>query len=236
VEPSCCAIAPFADPADGGWEFTPVPARQQTTQTDQQRTSRPVTSTSTTREASTEELKLDPEEAHKELTDINKASKVMGMKVRNRQNEDVGTIKDLAVDVPSGRIAYAVLSVGGFLGMGDKLIAVPIDALTPQQGEEGFLIDADKDRLAQAPGFSERNWPSLDQVEETTVGLTPTGRTEQRSGSQPRVIRIQPEPQAESIPSPRSSREVQPRTNQPRSDQQRTDPPRAGSGDSSQQR
>ena len=62
-------------------------------------------------------------------TDIVPAKKtVIGSKVVNAQNEDLGKIEDLVVDAGAGRIAYAVLSFGGFLGMGDKYFAIPWNA------------------------------------------------------------------------------------------------------------
>ena len=57
------------------------------------------------------------------------ASSLTTDSVRNRMNEDVGSIKEIMIDLPSGRVAYAVLSVGGFLGMGTRLVVVPYDTL-----------------------------------------------------------------------------------------------------------
>lgn len=125
-------------------------------------------------EASQDELKVTPDEVKREVTDANKASNIIGMKVVNRQNEDLGEIKDLVVDLETGKVAYAVMSAGrgGFFGTNAKLVAVPISALTPRQGEDGFVIDADKERLEQAPGFAEKDWPAIDAAAQGTVGLT----------------------------------------------------------------
>jgi sporulation protein YlmC with PRC-barrel domain len=141
-------------------------------------------SQSSSSEASKDELKVDESEAKKEVTDVNKASKLIGMKVMNRENENIGKIKDMAVDLSSGKIAYVVLSAGGTLGVGGKLIAVPVESLTPLEGQEGFLIDAEKDRLSQAPGFTEKDWPKIDAAENSTVGLSPTGRTSEKKSEQ----------------------------------------------------
>jgi hypothetical protein len=81
--------------------------------------------------------------------------------VRNRSNEDVGSIKEIMLDVPSGRVAYAVLSVGGFLGMGDRLFAIPWEALTLDEDRECFIMDVDKQRIENAPGFDKSNWPDM---------------------------------------------------------------------------
>ena len=64
------------------------------------------------------------------------------------------------LDVPRGRIAYAVMSSGGFLGMGDKLFAIPWSALTLDTDNKCFVLDVDKQRLQDAPGFDKDNWPS----------------------------------------------------------------------------
>lgn len=124
------------------------------------------------REVNKEQLKVSENDLHNEVTDANKASKIIGKEVRNTQNEKIGKVKDLVIDTRAGRIAYAVLSTGGMFGDG-KLIAVPLDALSLKPGEKHFLIDAAKDRLASAPGFSEDNWPRLNAAEGSkTVGLS----------------------------------------------------------------
>jgi len=90
-----------------------------------------------------------------------KASKVIGFNVKNRQGEELGQIEELVIDPQDGRIAYAVLSVGGFLGMGDKLFAIPWEALTPMPEQQTFNLDVDKEKLAKAPGFDENTWPDM---------------------------------------------------------------------------
>jgi hypothetical protein len=81
--------------------------------------------------------------------------------VFNRMNENVGSIKEIMIDVPTGRVAYAVLSVGGFLGIGERLFAVPWEALTLDEDRKCFILDADKQRLENAPGFDKDNWPDM---------------------------------------------------------------------------
>ena len=61
----------------------------------------------------------------------------------------------------SGEVAYAVLSFGGVLGMGDKLFAVPWSALTLDTENKRFTLNASKDRLKDAPGFDKDHWPSM---------------------------------------------------------------------------
>ena len=70
-------------------------------------------------------------------------------------------IKEIMLDVGTGNIEYAVLSFGSFLGMGEKLFAVPWSALKLDTENKRFLLDIDKERLQNAPGFDKDNWPDL---------------------------------------------------------------------------
>ena len=89
------------------------------------------------------------------------ASTLEGDAVVNRAGEKLGTIDEIMLDVPMGRIAYAVLSSGGFLGVGDKLFAIPWGALTLDTDNKCFILDVSKERLEKAPGFDKDHWPSL---------------------------------------------------------------------------
>jgi sporulation protein YlmC with PRC-barrel domain len=89
------------------------------------------------------------------------ASTMTGDSVRNLSGEDLGNVQDIMLDVHDGSIAYAVVSFGGFLGMGDKLFAVPWKALTLVQGEKHFLLDVEKNVLEDAPGFDKGSWPDF---------------------------------------------------------------------------
>ena len=91
-----------------------------------------------------------------------KGSKFIGADVENPQGQNLGDIKDVVIDRASGRIAYAVVSFGGFLGMGEKLFAVPWGAFSqPKADKETFMLDVDKERLKNAPGFDTHNWPQM---------------------------------------------------------------------------
>jgi hypothetical protein len=95
-------------------------------------------------------------------TDIVPAKKtVIGSKVVNAQNEDLGKIEDLVLDAGAGRIAYAVLSFGGFLGMGDKYFAIPWNAFHLDLSEKRAVLNVDKKHLENAPGFDKDNWPNM---------------------------------------------------------------------------
>ena len=89
------------------------------------------------------------------------ADTLEGDKVLNRRGEDLGTIEDIMIDVQRGRVAYAVMSCGGFLGMGDKLFAIPWNALTLDANRHCFVLDADQQRFENAPGFDKDHWPSM---------------------------------------------------------------------------
>lgn len=89
------------------------------------------------------------------------ADTLQGDKVLNLQGEDLGTIEDIMLDVGSARIAYAVLSFGGILGMGDKLFAIPWSALTMDADRKCFVLDIAKEHLKNAPGFDKDHWPSM---------------------------------------------------------------------------
>jgi hypothetical protein len=92
------------------------------------------------------------------------ASTLIGDKVRNSAREDLGKIEELMIDLSSGRVAYAVLSFGGFLGMGNKLFAVPFRAMTIDGADHAFILDVPKDRLKQAPGFDKDHWPDASDL------------------------------------------------------------------------
>jgi sporulation protein YlmC with PRC-barrel domain len=87
------------------------------------------------------------------------ATTMLGDKVRNLAGDTLGDVKELMIDLDTGRIAYAVLSFGGFLGMGDKLFAIPWEALTLDTDEHAFILDVDTETLENAPGFDKDNWP-----------------------------------------------------------------------------
>ena len=89
------------------------------------------------------------------------ASTLQTEKVVNTRGEDLGKIEDLMIDLSSGRVAYAVLSFGGFLGMGNKLFAVPFRAMKIDTENHAFVLDVPKDRLKDAPGFDKDNWPDI---------------------------------------------------------------------------
>jgi len=89
-----------------------------------------------------------------------RASKIIGTDVRNRSGQKLGAIKDVVLD-SQGNVAYAVVSTGGFLGLRDRMHAIPWQALQTNTGRDHFLLDMDKQQLKQAPGFDSKNWPDM---------------------------------------------------------------------------
>lgn len=89
------------------------------------------------------------------------ADTLVGNDVFNRDAEDLGDIKEIMLDMRSGRVSYAVLSFGGFMGVGKKFFAVPWQALTLDTENKRFVLDVNKDQLESAPGFDKDHWPDM---------------------------------------------------------------------------
>ncbi|HEX4241152.1 MAG TPA: PRC-barrel domain-containing protein [Steroidobacteraceae bacterium] len=111
------------------------------------------------------------------------ADTLLGNDVYNASNDKLGTIKELMIDMSSGRISYAVLSFGGFLGMGDRLFAVPWQALQLDTNNKRFVLNVSKDRLKDAPGFDKDHWPVMADTSWSTgvyafYGVKTTGRVQ----------------------------------------------------------
>ena len=90
-----------------------------------------------------------------------RASKLIGSDVRNAQGENLGEIKDLIIDVNNARVYYAVLSFGGFLGLGDKLFAYPVRAFSQAADNDKVILNVDKAKLKAAPGFDKDRYPDF---------------------------------------------------------------------------
>jgi sporulation protein YlmC with PRC-barrel domain len=81
--------------------------------------------------------------------------------VVSRTGESLGKVEELMIDLENGRVAYAVLSFGGFLGVGDKLFAIPFDALELDPENKRFVLDVPREKLEKAPGFDKSHWPDF---------------------------------------------------------------------------
>jgi len=89
------------------------------------------------------------------------ASTLEGDNVVNSAGDKLGEISEIMLDVPTGRVAYAVLSVGGFLGIGEKLLAIPWSALKLDPENKRFTLNVSKEQLEKAQGFDKDHWPSM---------------------------------------------------------------------------
>ena len=90
-----------------------------------------------------------------------KTSNIVGTRVVSRTNEDLGKVEEVVIDVFNGRIAYLVLSFGGFLGLGEKLYAVPWKALHYDNETQVYVLNLTKDQIERAPGFEKETWPEF---------------------------------------------------------------------------
>jgi sporulation protein YlmC with PRC-barrel domain len=90
------------------------------------------------------------------------ASTLTGDKVRNSEGDNLGHLEEIVIDLEGGRVSYAVLAGGGFLGMGDKFFAIPWDLLTVDTDNKEIVVDISKESLKNAPGFDKDNWPKTD--------------------------------------------------------------------------
>jgi sporulation protein YlmC with PRC-barrel domain len=91
------------------------------------------------------------------------ASTLNGDRVQNPAGEDLGKIEELMIDLDSGRVAYAVLSFGGFLSMGNNLFAIPWEALKVDTVNKIIILNVNKEMLESAPGFDKDHWPDTSE-------------------------------------------------------------------------
>ena len=96
-----------------------------------------------------------------------RTSELIGMNVRNAQGQDLGEIQDVVLDVNNDRVHYAILSFGGFAGLGDKLFAYPVRMFGLGPDERSLTLNVSKEQLENAPGFETRRWPRWNVREDT---------------------------------------------------------------------
>lgn len=94
-----------------------------------------------------------------------RASRLIGMNVYNLQGRKLGDVNDLVIDVSGQQVHYAVLGIGGVLGMGEKLFALPMRALQVQG--DRVLADLSEERLKLAPSFERKRWPDWNNPRQT---------------------------------------------------------------------
>ena len=96
------------------------------------------------------------------------ASSLTGNDVKNHKGENIGNIKEIMINLQDGKVAYAVLSFGGFLGLGDKLFAIPWSSIIVDQDNKCCVMSMSKEQLEKAPGFDKDNWPKAGDTEYLT--------------------------------------------------------------------
>lgn len=111
------------------------------------------------------------------------ADTLLGEDVVNNEEDDLGDIKEIMIDMRTGQVAYAVLSFGGLLGIGEKLFAVPWQALQLDTVNKRFVLNVDKERLESAPGFDADAWPDMTDTTWATQIHSFYGTDPSRSGS-----------------------------------------------------
>lgn len=94
-----------------------------------------------------------------------RASDLIGMEVYNAEGDALGSVYDIVIDARKGRVRYAALSYGGFLGFGEKLVAVPWEVFTIQniqaRNEYNLVLHATEEQIKGATGFDHDNWPNF---------------------------------------------------------------------------
>ena len=93
------------------------------------------------------------------------ATSMIANKVHNKLGEKLGDIKDIMIDINTGKIEYFVIEFGGFLGIGEKFFAVPYRLLKIDTVDEAYILDQHKDILEKAPGFDKDHWPKTNSHE-----------------------------------------------------------------------
>ncbi len=90
-----------------------------------------------------------------------KASSMLGTNLYSRKGDSLGDIKEVVIDPNTGRVVYVVVAFGGFLSIGEKLFAIPFSAIEYNVDKNEYVLDVDRDRLKEAPGFDPEHWPSM---------------------------------------------------------------------------
>lgn len=113
------------------------------------------------------EHRIKKQDPKKKFRRVLSASTLTGDRVTNPAGQDLGTVDEILIDIPTGRVAYAVLAFGGVVGIGSKLFAVPWSSLRVDEDRKCFILDVDKQTLESAPGFDRNAWPDFS---DETVG------------------------------------------------------------------
>lgn len=101
-------------------------------------------------------------------THVVKASEIAGTKVKNLAGENLGEINEIVIDKEQGNISYLVLDFGGVLGFGNKFFAMPWRLFSYDKNDGNYVVQLDKERLENSPGFDKDNWPDFSELAFTT--------------------------------------------------------------------
>jgi sporulation protein YlmC with PRC-barrel domain len=106
---------------------------------------------------------MDAAETRTAAATLFAASEIKGTKVTNFQNQEIGDIDEVLIEPDMGEVRFAVLGVGGFLGLGSTKVAVPWHAfrIVNERGRMKYLLDATKERLEKAPRVEGKNYERL---------------------------------------------------------------------------
>lgn len=97
------------------------------------------------------------------VSPTHRASKLVGMNVRNSEGEKLGAVEDLVINLESGKVAYVAMGYGGVLGFGEKLFAIPFAEFKMDHGnnETYLVLNMTKEKFNAAPGFNKSQWPDF---------------------------------------------------------------------------
>lgn len=125
----------------------------------------------------------DSQKAMKHSGKVQKTTEIVGLNVHNNQDESIGAVEDIVIDLASGRVVAVIVSSGGFLGMGESLNAVPPDKLQYGPEEETLRLDMTKEALREAPRFTAGEWPDFSD-KNTTDGMNRAYQSRGMTGNQ----------------------------------------------------
>ncbi len=89
------------------------------------------------------------------------ASSLAGDNIKNQQDETLGSVHDIMLDCNSGKVSYVVMTSGGFLGMGNKLFAIPMSALSVDRDNQCLRMNASRETFEASEGFDKEHWPDF---------------------------------------------------------------------------
>jgi sporulation protein YlmC with PRC-barrel domain len=90
-----------------------------------------------------------------------RASEIVGKNVANPEGDSLGTIKDIVIEPHTFKVAYVVVSFGGFFRMSGKLFAMPFGLFKYDVDKSEYILDLPKEKLERAPGFDPEHWPAM---------------------------------------------------------------------------